>query len=178
MSLYGSFQKSKLISLPDESEKQLIPIAGDAPDGASGFKGFSSTFQFGNVIAKPNLFYQTSHIPLILEADIHGSAEAPEVADFILLFCPLCLAGGRKNTLRISKGNKRFFFSPQETREPFPGWTPEQMLGLPGGGVGGLLSVEKFRCTWEEDPSIRRGAGFAGCSWHVQIERNVIIDVR
>ncbi len=154
--------------------KDVFHVAGDAPDPEGGrARGVAPGYQLTRAAqGHPMLHYKLSTgAEIILEADVYDVPDR-----YIYLLCPLCLARGRKNMLRIREGIKAFNYEPTASVPVFPGWTMEQMKHAFPNGAGGLLSVEAFACTWEEDPTLHRGGGFEKCGWKVSIEKNVVRD--
>lgn len=167
------------------SSKSIFHIAGDAPappirrrgDGIAADRDMSDA----PLLGQPNVLYRvpmSDDVAVILEVDAYEDLARPGELAFLHLLCPKCQANGRTNALKIAVGNKRISYDPKGKRKPFDGWTKGQMAKLPNGGLGGLLSVEAFRCTWEAEPAQRHAHGLSVCSWHVVIDCNVAHDVR
>lgn len=157
----------------DSTIKELFTVAGDQPDpGGTGARGISTGFDFtATALGHPMLLYRASNgKELVLEADIYMGPTGL----YIHLICPECLLAGRTNALRIVESQKAMSYEPDLSPPPFPGWTKEQMLMAFPVGSGGMLSIEPFRCTWEEVGDLRRGHGLAQCPWSVAIERNFV----
>lgn len=149
-------------------------MAGDAPDPEGGSaRGVAPGYQLTKAAqGHPLLHYRLSTgQEIILEADVYDVPDR-----YIYLLCPACLARGRQNMLRIREGNKAFSYDPTAPVPVFPGWTMEQMKHAFKDGAGGVLSVEPFECTWEEEPDLSRGMGLEKCGWRVSIEKNVVRD--
>ncbi len=120
--------------------------------------------------AHPVIFYGGRHSPArFIRADLFKMDGAP---DYLVLYCPVC-----QNALRITEDNKRIEYDP-EVKPRFGSVREEDILvGLSTPDLGGLLSVERFRCAWEVQPDLRRSFGFAICPWQVVIDNNVARDV-
>lgn len=168
---------------PAGKGKHVFPIAGKAaidPSGQTNLMGVSSGINLTNTaIGHPILLFSTPDgAEYLLEADVYMTAEQEL---YVHLLCPRCLAENRENALRISATNKKLHYDPMLQPKPFPGWTAEDMaeaLKEMPAGAGGLLSVEKFGCTWEATPDLRRSNGLARCPWTVRIDENIIRDAR
>lgn len=149
-------------------------MAGDAPDPEGGAAhGVAPGYQLTrSAQGHPMLIYKLpTGVEIILEADVYDVPDR-----YIYLLCPLCLARGHKNMLRIREGVKAFSYDPAAPVPVFPGWTMDQMRNAFKNGAGGVLSVEPFECTWEEVPDLARGSGFQKCGWRVSIDKNVVRD--
>lgn len=156
--------------------KDVFHVAGDAPDPEGGrARGVAPGYELSqSAQGHPMLLYKLSTgQEIVLEADVYDVADK-----YIYLLCPLCLARGRKNMLRIREGIKAFRYDRLIDPPTFPGWSDEQMRHAFPRGLGGTLSVEPFECTWEESPELTRGGGFEKCGWRVSIEKNVVKDAR
>lgn len=158
--------------------KDVFHVAGDAPDPTGelrGAKGYLPGYDLTkSALGHPMLHYKPKNGPeLVLEADVFDGPDGL----YIYLICPRCLARGHTNQLRIRKAVKAFTYDAAAIVPPFPGWSRDQFARTYPQGVGGSLSVEPFRCTWEEEPTLRRDHGLARCDWSVAIERNVVRDV-
>lgn len=160
--------------------KEVFHVAGDAPDPtrgrgggiAQGARGVAPGYDMTKGAAgHPMLLGWVNGQGVILEADVYALPGQPS---YIHLICPMCLANGRTQMLTIREGVKAFSYDPRADVPPFPRWTRDQMLHAFPNGVGGLLSVEPFRCTWEEAADASRGFGFSVCTWQVAIDKNVV----
>lgn len=154
--------------------KDVFHVAGDAPDPEGGaLRGVAPGYNLTrSAIGHPLMLYRVAGQELILEADVYALPNEPM---YIHLICPLCLMNGRTVALRIIEGRKQLSYDPRADVPTFPGWSRDQMLHAFPHGLGGLLSVEPFGCTWEEEPNLERGGmGFSCCPWKVAIENNVV----
>lgn len=151
-------------------EKSIVEIKRSRdPSGSTGLIGHSAGYNFESAAKKIALHYLARNgREFFLTADYYDL----ETPHYLLIYCPNC-----QNTLRISADNKRIEFEP-EGKPKFGSYREEAVLaGLELMSYGGLLSVESFGCTWELEPTLRRGFGLAVCNWRVVIEKNVIRDV-
>lgn len=157
--------------------KEVFQVAGDRPDPAgTGLRGVMPGYDLRQSAAgHPLLLWRHPAGELVLEADVY---QLPGQPTYIHLLCPQCLQAGRQNALRITQERKAISYDPAREPPTFPGWTDRQMRDAFPNGVGGILSVEAFECTWEEDPTRQRGFGLAKCNWRVVIEHNVVRSVR
>jgi hypothetical protein len=162
----------------EHTSKDVFQIAGDAPDpmGEIRGQGVSPGFDMTKMAAgHPKVIYRLANgQDLILEVDVY---KLPNEPMYLLFFCPLCLQNKRQNALRIVQGNKAMSYDPKAMRGPYPGWTSAQMKESFPKGIGGLLSVEQFACTWEASPEASRDFGLARCTWKVVIDNNVARNV-
>ncbi len=137
--------------LYDEKREELVHLAGDVPDYASGtVRGYQSTL---NLSKHPDVRHpQVRYKDFVIECDVYQYPDAPLE---VVLICPMC-----KNTLKVSAANKDVE------------WEPNQHPT-----AGGRLSIEPFGCTWEADPTGRRiEFGLGMCTWRVGISNNVARD--
>jgi hypothetical protein len=145
--------------------KELFHIAGDVPDPTgTGLRGAASTLRLDQTaMGHPKIVYKD----FLLEADIYSLPDAPM---YVHLICPLC-----RHALKASQDNKALEYEPKRV--------PKIVAMLRDCGIddgpywGGTLSVERFECTWESDPEIRRDFGLAVCNWRVEIDNNIARDV-
>jgi hypothetical protein len=156
--------------------KDVFHVAGDAPDpDGTGLRGVAPGYDMTRAaIGHPKLLYRAGGQELVLEADVHAMAGQPR---YIHIICPRCFARGRTQMLTIREDRKQLAYDHLADVPTFPGWSRDQMLHAFPDGLGGLLSVEPFGCTWEEEPELERGLGFSLCGWRVAIDNNVVRDV-
>lgn len=160
---------------PGNNLKDVFHVAGDAPDPeGTGLRGVAPGYDLTkSAVGHPKLLYKLpTGEEIVLEADVYDGPDGR----YIYLLCPRCLASGRNNQLRIRAGIKQFSYERGERVPLFPGWSREQMKHAFPNGAGGLLSVEPFRCTWEEAPDLQRDHGLNQCTWSVSIDKNVVKD--
>lgn len=165
--------------MSNPNNKEVYEVFGDptAPAGAQN-RGISSGYNFENTAAaKPLILWDD----MLLTMDVYMLPEAPAYG---IIFCPQCARNGRQNALRISQENKKFEID--LGRKPTAllrklGVSSEQLakdLGLYStDDLNGLISIEHIRCSWEEDPDLRRGYGLGVCGWSVVIENNIARNV-
>lgn len=130
----------------DPQREELYHIAGDAPDpsGLTDKRGMQASVQLNrSAIAHPLIRWRDR----VIEGDLY------EMDGQLVLhiLCPRCSTPEALHALLIKAGQKAIE------------WDAER----------GLLSVERFECTWElpEGRRVEFGAGL--CRWRVAIERNV-----
>jgi len=162
----------------DQTLKETFHVAGDAPDPTGGaLRGVSPGYDLTRTaLGHPMLLYRVTGTSkeIILEADIYAIPGQPM---YVHLICPLCLINGRTVGLKIDQSHKSLSYDVSSPVPTFPGWTNEQMKQAFPDGLGGRLSVEPFKCTWEETPDLKRLDGLACCRWQVAIDNNVVRDV-
>ncbi len=148
-------------------------------DDARQMRDPSGTGLVGRSVGEQNLSGADGH-PIILykakdgtdfflTADVHTIPGQPIT---VYIYCPLC-----NNHLTIKQTNKAIDYDPQASVK-FPGYSaPEVMAGLGVASLGGRLSIEPFRCSWEEKPDLRRSFGFGVCEFSIAIDNNVARNV-
>lgn len=119
--------------------EDVYEIRGDFQDPAGGDqRGLATGLNLEKTaIGRPKVLYRGSVNTRITEPDVYANEDGL----MVLMYCPRC---GR--TSRILSTKKRIEF----TR----------------GADGGRISIEAFRCTWDN------------CGLHVRIQNNQMIDVR
>jgi len=152
--------------LEQQTSKELFHVAGDMPDPAgTGLLGQAPSYRLTrSALGHPMIFWRD----MVLEADVYALLEQPLQ---VHLICPLC-----RHALIIRQGNKVVSYEPQAPVPAPPGWTATELRQAMPDGLGGLLSVEAFGCTWEAEGDLRRGFGLARCPWRVVIANNVARD--
>jgi len=166
----------------EHTEKEIFHLAGDVPDPeGTGLRGVAPTHDLVKAaIGHPMVLYKINGKEMFLEIDIHVDLTVQPHAIYAHVICPLCLVGGRQVGLRIHSAAKAMHYEREAVPRTFPGWSKLQMseaFAKRPGGVGGVLSIEPFKCTWEEVSDLRRSNGFATCRWQVAIDNNVARDV-
>jgi hypothetical protein len=148
-------------------------MKGDAADpSGTGKRGISSGVDFSKTAkGHPIVFYRAQDgTEFFLTADVYALPGEPMA---VHIYCPLCA-----NHLIIRQDNKAIDYDP-DARVVIPGFRSEEIIaGLGVADLGGRLSVEPFRCTWEEKPELRRSYGFGVCGWSVSIQNNVARSTR
>jgi hypothetical protein len=158
--------------------QEFFSVKDDAPRAkdptGSGLVGRS----VGNVdlsksaLGHPVIYYRSKEgKEFFLTADVYAPPDpsgAPRGALSVHIYCPHC-----SNHLTIRQDNKAIDYD-RHAPVVIPGFlSGEIAAGLGVADLGGRLSVEKFRCTWEERPDLRRSFGFGVCGFRVVIENNV-----
>lgn len=144
------------MSDPDPTGTGLM---GWSPDGVDLTRG----------AVRPVIHYRGRHGEAFLTADVYAPQGLPR---YILITCPVC-----ENALTIKEDRKAFELDLERTPR-FPGFViPELLIGLGLPHIGPLLSMEPIRCTWESEPSLRRGFGLGICTFSVAITHNIARDV-
>jgi hypothetical protein len=121
---------------------------------------------------RPLIHYKGRHGEHFLTADVYA---LPGVPRYIMIMCPVCAMNNpdANNSLKISEDNKKFDLD-LERMASFPGFsTPELLHGLRLENLGPRFSCEPFRCTWESQPSLRRGFGFGVCDFAISVTNNI-----
>jgi hypothetical protein len=161
-----------------EADKELFHIHGDAPvvgdpEGVVG-AGHAPGYNLTQMAAgHPMCIYEMpGGQEMIVEVDVYQVPGAPMR---LHLLCPHCLARdhGNRNALNISADNKQMSYEANRIVPTYPGWSDRQMVKAFPRGAGGLLSVERFRCSWEIQPEYRAQLGNI-CDFDVVIDKNVI----
>lgn len=147
--------------------QEIFEIASDIPDPA-GFNvvGRQSSLNIGKPHLRPLIKWNDQ----ILTLDLYMLPDEPM---YVVLYCPLCARNYKSPpALRISQENKKIDLD--ITREPkFPGIDMEAMKrDLGREEIKGIISIEAFRCTWEEEPELRR-SWLSICPWSVVVDNNV-----
>jgi hypothetical protein len=117
----------------------------------------------------PVVLYKGKERDFFLTCDVHALPGQPLT---VYTYCPLC-----GNHLTIKQTNKAIDYDPRATVK-IPGYDTSWILAELGvSGLGGRISIEPFRCSWEEKPDLRRSFGFGVCNWSVAIDNNVARNV-
>jgi hypothetical protein len=143
-------------------------IAGDVPDptGLSKNRGVAATVDFTEAAAgHPKIIAIANGQGRVITADVYKLPGEPMT---VHLICPKC-----ENALKVSQDNKAIEYNKDERSRV------AEALKTLGEGFedDGTISIEKFECTWESDPSSKRDFGFARCGWKVEIDRNIAREV-
>lgn len=163
---------------PPSTLKDVFHVAGDQPDPAgTNLRGVAPGYRLNqSALGHPMLLWKVPGTgrELVLEADVYALPDQPM---HIYLLCPVCLMSKQQNQLSIRRDQKQFSYELDREVPTFPGWTHEQMLHAFPRGLGGLLNVEPFRCTFEMQPELQRAFGLAQCTFSVAIDNNVVRNV-
>lgn len=139
--------------LYDDRKEELVHLAGDVPDYAgTGLRGHQSSLNLGahQDVHHPQVRYKD----FVIECDVY---QYPGTPLEVVLICPKC-----HNALKVSAANKQIEFD-----------------ALDRADMGGKLSIEVFKCSWESDPSKdgrRMEFGLGMCGWRVGVTNNVARD--
>lgn len=162
--------------------KELFHVAGNVPDptGGSSALGVQATHDLtSGALGHPQVLtpwkafdkLTRRDVPLVLELDVY-----PE---YIHLHCPRCLLEERGEVgLRIRTGAKDYGYDPMGRVPLWPGWDVEQVKIVYPNGLGGLINIAPFRCTWETASDLKRGFGLQKCGLFVSIRNNVMVPER
>ena len=138
---------------PGRSRRELVQLAGDAPDptGQSSFRGAQSTHRLNAAKEEVEVVYKD----FLLTVDVYRHEGAPIQ---VHLICPRC-----RHASRITGDRKAIDFDPTRNTQ-----------------AGGLLSIEPFECTWEltddkHTPGLI-GGGINLCKLRLGITNNVARD--
>ena len=146
-----------------QTSKEMFFVAGNQPDPTGGqvapqARGLTTGHRFDRqkAVAHPMLHYTFGpNGETILEADVYPATRGVDgdvVELWVHLVCPHCVARGRLDqTIKISAANKAILFDPAGAVPTFPGWSDADMARTFPAGVGGALSIDRFRCTWEKE---------------------------
>lgn len=160
-----------------QKRKELFQVLGDAPEPGGKTCGVAGTYDLTvGCIARTPVYYAGRFGEFVLTIDVYSAPDSPM---YLLLICPACSNADRSHGLKISADNKHIDFEPQRIPK-LPGMTTEQIiadLGVEGvDEIRGGLSVEKFSCTFEAEPDLRRHFGLAKCGFRVAIDNNIARD--
>lgn len=155
------------------SYRETFHVAGDVDDPAGlAPKGVAPGYRLTqSALGHPVVFYSFgAGGEILMTLDVY---KLPEQPMYIHLLCPHCMARGHQNALRIVEGNKEISYDPDGRVPTFPGWLEADMVRALPNGPGGLISVSRFRCSWEASPEESRRFGLNICDFDVVIDRNV-----
>jgi hypothetical protein len=144
--------------LGQDNERELVQLAGDAPDPTgTGPNGAQTTYHLNrSAICHPLVTYRHGTEEFLLELDVYAHPGEPMV---VHLICPRC-----HHALTIPATRKAI----------------EIRLDV-GPKAQGDISIETFECTWElahvgkHIPGLV-GGGMSLCRWKVAIDHNVAKD--
>lgn len=145
-------------------------------DPVTGRPGYSSGTSLMGGAERVVIYYAGRHGQFFLVGDWYSMKGAPS---YLNIFCPLCGSdpNSQRGSLRISQDNKAIDFD-RDVPARIRGFDESQILAsLQLSSIGGRISIEPFGCTWEVEPTLRRGFGFGVCTWRVAIDNNVARDV-
>lgn len=152
--------------------KSIFQVKGDVADpSGTRLRGTAMGVDFSKTaLGHPVIFYRAKDgTEFFLTADVYAIPGEPLS---VHIYCPLCA-----NHLTIRQDNKVIDYD-RDSRVSFSGYRTEDVIvGLGVSDLGGRLSVEPFRCTWEEKSDLRRSYGFGVCGWSVAIDNNVAKNV-
>jgi len=151
-----------------QKQKEIFEVKSDVPDPTgSGMRGMTSGIDLSkSAIGHPVIHYKAKDgSEHLLTADVYALPGEPMK---VYILCPEC-----KNHLTIRQDNKAIDYD-RNVVPRIPGFTTEELFAqLNISDLGGRISIEPFRCTWEEKPDLRRSYGFGVCGWGVSITNNV-----
>lgn len=163
----------------DQMLRETFHVAGDAPDPAGGdLRGMAPGYRFTqSAMGHPICFYAfgpKGEMPMTV--DIYQLPDQPMYAH---LLCPHCFVRSRAtNGIIVRADIKEMSYDPAGFAPTFPGWTDREMAMNFPRGTGGLLSIARFRCTWEADGTkqVNQGIELGSnlCDFEVVIDRNVV----
>ena len=141
-------------------------------------QGASGVNLNNSALCNPVVYYPKMGIFLTLDV-----FALPGTPMYVVVRCPLCQARNPDSEgmdLTIKEDQKSISLDHRGIPK-FPGFTTPELvsgLGLQNQDeLRGRLSVEPFKCTWEESPDLRREFGFSRCGWSVAIDNNIVKDV-
>jgi hypothetical protein len=138
--------------------------AGFGPDGQSVIGRESTVHLDKAALGHPEVRYRD----YVLEADVYPLLGAVDEDDApgaleVILICPRC-----RHELRVTSDRKAI--------EYLPG-PPVIDLATGQAMLRGVLSIERFECTWEKDTSVAVTGNTENlCRWRVAIDKNVARD--
>jgi hypothetical protein len=155
-------------------KKDFFHVSGDQHQQ----RGNSGVNLNQSALCHPVVFYPKMGIFLTLDV-----FALPGTPMYVVVRCPICQARNPDSEgmdLTIKEDQKDISLDINAIPK-IPGFTTQELLqGLDlqsSSDLRGVLSVEKFGCTWEESPELKRGFGLSCCPWNVVIENNVLRDV-
>lgn len=158
----------------NDTIKECFHVAGDQPDptGYSDLRGVAPGYNLTrSALGHPKVLAYVHGKQAVLTVDVYAIPGEPMK---LHLMCPVCVALGRTHVaLHIHQGQKAFSYDPGARVPPWPDWSEAERHRAFPEGMGGLLNVDPFGCSWEETPELRRGFGLASCTWRVAIVNNV-----
>src|SRR5271154_4496212 len=165
--------------------KELFDVERRADPAGSAMQGVAPGYDLTKgAIGHPMVLYRMGDQVRILELDAYMLPDQPTFEFYVR--CPLCSARGHIDTQLhiIQNVHKTTEYDPQVEPPLWPGWSREQMhaayLEMKGNlppGMGGTISIEPFKCTFEETPELQRKFGLSRCTWHGAIDKNIARDV-
>lgn len=123
-------------------------ICGDArdPTGLSNKMGKQSSLDLtGSAIGHPEIRFDLGAYTRIVTADVY----LMDGELYAHIICPQCSTAEKPHGLAIRASNKKMEYE------------------------DGLLSVDKMKCTWETEGTLRRDFGAGACNLQFVIEKNV-----
>jgi hypothetical protein len=160
MNLPTNNPRREAFSIKDDGARMADPTG-------TGLIGRSSGIDLSkSALGHPVILYRAKDgQDVLLTADVYALPDQPLS---VHVYCPLC-----KNHLTIRQDNKAIDYD-RNAPVSIPGYSTAWLLAeLNVADLGGRLSIEPFRCTWEEQPDLRRSYGFGVCGWSVAIDGNV-----
>lgn len=163
----------------DQILKETFHVAGDAPDPAgTGLRGQAPGYRFTQAALGHPLCFYSFGAPggdTIVEMDVYAPPDQPM---YVHLLCPHCLVRSKAtHGITVRADQKGMSYDPHGIARTFPGWTDAQMARAYPRGTGGLISIDRFRCTWELDPALAVAQGHTRnpiCDFDVIVADNVI----
>ncbi len=158
-----------------QAKKEIFQVSGDQSQGV--VAGLNLT---NSALCKPVVLYKGRGMERILTLDVFALPGTPM---YVVLYCPLCQIRDPENkynrSLTIKETNKKIDLDPKAMPK-IPGFSTQELihdLGLQNQDeLRGRISIEPFKCTWEEDPELKRGFGLSCCDWKVSITNNIAKD--
>jgi hypothetical protein len=158
---------------PAQSSKEFFSVKHDTLDpSGTGLRGTTMGHDLTKAAQGHPVVYWRSKdgsVERFMVLDVHALPGTPMV---VYAYCPVC-----NNHLTIKQGHKQMSYDPQGSVR-ITGFTAEEICqGVGVKDLGGRLSIEHIRCSWEEQPDLRREFGFGVCGWSVVIDNNVARNV-
>jgi hypothetical protein len=157
------------------NKKELFHVSGDQHGGMTGSTGMNLN---NSALCHPVVYYPKMGIFLTLDV-----FALPGTPMYVVVRCPLCQARNPDSEgmdLTIKEDQKEIELD-IKAMPKFPEHSTSELvqgLGLQNQDeLRGLISVEPFKCTWEESPELKREFGFSRCGWSVAIKNNIVVDI-
>lgn len=158
-----------------QAKKEIFQVSGDQSTGVS-----SSANLINNTLCKPVVLYRSREMgDLFLTIDVFALPGTPMYA---VIRCPICQARNpdSKGMDLTIKEDKKSIDLDHKAIPRYPGYTTAEIVNALGlqsvDELRGRISIEPFKCTWEETPDLKRDFGLSRCPWSISITNNIAKD--